>query len=66
MDDKNKKIKQYQTIYKELQIECTNLKKLLDTVDPLDIDFKSKFDIIDNLKTNLNYLHYDIIKDIRD
>ena len=64
MDDKNKKIKQYQTIYKELQIECNNLKKLLDTVDPLDIDFKQKYYTIDNLKFKLNKLHLDIIDDI--
>lgn len=59
--DKNADIKdyreQYEKTYKELLKECDNLKKLLDTVDPMDIDFESKIYKIGNLKAQCNHLH---------
>lgn len=64
MDEKQQKKEQYERVYKELQLECDKLKELLETVDPLDIDFKQKYCTIDNLKFKLNKLHLDIIDDI--
>ena len=60
MDEKQKAINQYQKAYKELKIECNNLKKLIETTDPLDIDFNSKIRQINNLKDICNNLHYRI------
>lgn len=64
MDEKQQKKEQYERVYKELQLECDKLKELLETVDPLDIDFKQKYETIDNLKFKLTKLHLDIIDDI--
>ena len=54
-------IKQYEKTHKQLKIECDNLKELMETVDPLNIDFDSKVDEINNLKTMCNRLHYRIV-----
>ena len=55
-------IKQYEKTHKQLKIECENLKELIDTVDPLNIDFDNKVKEINNLKTMCNRLHYRIVK----
>ena len=60
--EKQQYIKQYQRAYKELQIECKNLKELIDTVDPLNIDFNQKIKEINNIKEVCEQLHYRIIQ----
>lgn len=61
-NERDEYLKQYERAYKELQKECNELKELIDTVDPLNIDFDAKTNQINNLKHICNNLHYRIVK----
>ena len=44
-------------VWNRIILNCDNLKKLLETVDPMDIDFNAKVFTINNLKYKINSLH---------
>lgn len=57
-----KHIKNYETLCTQLKKECNNLKKAIETQDPLTIDFKSHIQLIENLKIKIIQEHYKLLQ----
>lgn len=60
-EQRQEHIKNYETLCNQLEKECDNLKRAIETQDPLTIDFKSHIQLIENLKIKIIQEHYKLL-----
>ena len=64
MSEKEKNQERYDRLNEELYKECDNLKKLMDTVDPKNIDFIGIAHHIENIKIKIDTCKFELLDDL--